>query len=224
MISKGVILIVDDEETIRFSIKEFLEGKGYEVHVAETSEQALENINELLPDLILLDLRLPTMGGIALLEKVKVKDPNVLMIVMTGYGSIDSAVEAMKRGAYDYLEKPFKVEHLRLVIEKALSTQALRREVLELRAQQWTFTDEPGGIIIGNSQPMKEIYNLIKQVAKSPSTTVLIQGESGIALQSKLLRVLQERQFKRVGGINDIKIDVRVIASTNRNLEEEVDA
>ena len=299
MISKGVILIVDDEETIRFSIKEFLEGKGYEVHVAETCEQALEKINELLPDLILLDLRLPTMGGIALLEKVKVKDPNVLMIVMTGYGSIDSAVEAMKMGAYDYLEKPFRVEHLKLVIEKALSTQALRREVLELRAQQWTFTDEPGGIIIGNSQPMKEIYSLIKQVAKSPSTTVLIQGESGtgkelvagaihrlssrkngrfvdincaalteslleaelfgyekgsftgatatgkpglfevadkgtifldeigemgIALQSKLLRVLQERQFKRVGGINDIKIDVRVIASTNRNLEEEVDS
>src|SRR3990172_8028701 len=249
MISNGVILIVDDEETIRFSIKEFLEGQGYEVHVAETCEQALEKINELLPDLIMLDLRLPIMGGIALLEK-------------------------------------------------ALSTQALRREVLELRAQQWTFTDEPNGIIIGNSQPMKEIYSLIKQVAKSPSTTVLIQGESGtgkelvagaihrlssrkngrfvdincaalteslleaelfgyekgsftgatatgkpglfevadkgtifldeigemgIALQSKLLRVLQERQFKRVGGINDIKIDVRVIASTNRNLEEEVD-
>ena len=259
----------------------------------------MEKINELLPDLILLDLRLPAMGGIALLEKVKVKDPNVLMIVMTGYGSVDSAVEAMKMGAYDYLEKPFKVDRLNLVIEKALSTQALRREVLELRAQQWTFTDEPSGIIIGNSQPMKEIYNLIKQVAKSPSTTVLIQGESGtgkelvagaihrlssrkngrfvdincaalteslleaelfgyekgsftsanatgkpglfevadkgtifldevgemgIALQSKLLRVLQERQFKRVGGINDIKIDVRVIASTNRNLEEEVDS
>ena len=299
MASKGVILVVDDEETIRFSIKEFLEGQGYEVSVAETCEQALEKINELLPDLILLDLRLPGMGGIALLEKVKEKDPNALTIVMTGYGSVDSAVEAMKIGAYDYLEKPFKVEHLKLVIEKALSTQALRREVLELRAQQWAFADEPEGIIIGHSRQMKEIYSLIKQVAKSPSTTVLIQGESGtgkelvakaihrlssrkngrfvdincaalteslleaelfgyekgsftgatatgkpglfevadkgtifldeigemgVALQAKLLRVLQERQFKRVGGINDIKIDVRVIASTNRNLEEEVEA
>lgn len=299
MSSKAIILIVDDEETIRFSIKEFLEGQGYEVIVAETCEQALEKINEFLPDLVLLDLRLPNMGGIELLERVKTRDPNALIIVMTGYGSVDSAVEAMKIGAYDYLEKPFRTEHLKLVIEKALSTQALRREVLELRAQQWTFADEPGGVVIGNSQQMKEIYSLIKQVAKSPSTTVLIQGESGtgkelvaraihhlssrrngrfvdincaalteslleaelfgyekgsftgatttgkpglfeiadkgtifldeigemgIPLQAKLLRILQERQFKRVGGINDIKIDVRVIASTNRNLEEEVEA
>ncbi len=299
MASKGIILIVDDEETIRFSIKEFLDGQGYEVIVAETCEQALEKIHEFLPDLVLLDLRLPNMDGIELLEKIRAKDPNILMIVMTGYGSIDSAVEAMKMGAYDYLEKPFKTEHLKLVIEKALSTQALRREVLELRAQQWAFSEEPEGIIIGNSRQMKEIYNLIKQVAKSPSTTVLVQGESGtgkelvaraihrlssrrngrfvdincaalteslleaelfgyekgsftgavatgkpglfevadkgtifldeigemgIALQAKLLRVLQERQFKRVGGINDIKIDVRVIASTNRNLEEEVES
>ncbi|MEP9412233.1 MAG: sigma-54-dependent Fis family transcriptional regulator [Candidatus Brocadia sp.] len=299
MSSKAIILIVDDEETIRFSIKEFLEGQGYEVIVAETCEQAQEKINEFLPDLVLLDLRLPNMGGIEFLEKIKTKDPNALIIVMTGYGSVDSAVEAMKIGAYDYLEKPFKTEHLKLVIEKALSTQALRREVLELRAQQWTFADEPGGVIIGNSQQMKEIYSLIKQVAKSPSTTVLIYGESGtgkelvaraihhlssrrngrfvdincaalteslleaelfgyekgsftgaittgkpglfevadkgtifldeigemgIILQAKLLRILQERQFKRVGGINDIKIDVRVIASTNRNLEEEVEA
>lgn len=299
MSSKAIILIVDDEETIRFSIKEFLSGLGYDVIVAETSEQALEKINEFLPDLVLLDLRLPNMGGIELLEKVKTKDPNALIIVMTGYGSVDSAVEAMKSGAYDYLEKPFKTEHLKLVVEKALSTQALRREVLELRAQQCTFADEPGSVIIGNSYQMKAIYNLIKQVAKSPSTTVLIQGESGtgkelvaravhhlssrkngrfvdincaalteslleaelfgyekgsftgaittgkpglfevadkgtifldeigemgITLQAKLLRILQERQFKRVGGINDIKIDVRVIASTNRNLEEEVES
>ncbi|TVM00237.1 MAG: hypothetical protein CV087_14820 [Candidatus Brocadia sp. WS118] len=299
MSSKAIILIVDDEETIRFSIKEFLSGLGYDVIVAETSEQALEKINEFLPDLVLLDLRLPNMCGIELLEKVKTKDPNALIIVMTGYGSIDSAVEAMKMGAYDYLEKPFKTEHLRLVVEKALGTQALRREVLELRAQQCTFADEPGAVIIGNSYQMRAIYNLIKQVAKSPSTTVLIQGESGtgkelvaravhhlssrkngrfvdincaalteslleaelfgyekgsftgaitagkpglfevadkgtifldeigemgVTLQAKLLRILQERQFKRVGGINDIKIDVRVIASTNRNLEEEVES
>lgn len=299
MSSKAIILIVDDEETIRLSIKEFLSGLGYDVIAAETSEHALEKINEFLPDLVLLDLRLPNMCGIELLEKVKKRDPNALIIVMTGYGSIDSAVEAMKMGAHDYLEKPFKTEHLKLVVEKALGTQALRREVLELRAQQCSFADEPGAVIIGNSYQMKEIYNLIKQVAKSPSTTVLIQGESGtgkelvaraihhlssrkngrfvdincaalteslleaelfgyekgsftgaittgkpglfevadkgtifldeigemgIILQAKLLRILQERQFKRVGGINDIKIDVRVIASTNRNLEEEVES
>ena len=299
MATKAVILIVDDEETIRVSMKDFLEGQGHEVVVADSGERALEMIDEHLPDLMLLDLKLPHMGGLGLIEKIKAKGHNVLTIVMTGYGSVDTAVEAMKVGACDYLEKPFKVDHLRLVIEKALSTQALRREVLELRTQQWSFADEPEGVIIGNSRAMKEIYNLIKQVAKSPSTTVLIQGESGtgkelvaravhrlssrrngrfvdincaalteslleaelfgyekgsftgaattgkpglfevadkgtifldeigemgITLQAKLLRVLQERQFKRVGGIHDIKVDIRVVASTNRNLEKEVDA
>ena len=298
MSSKAVILVVDDEEAIRFSLKEVLNELGYEVIVAENCAQALERINEFLPDLILSDLKMPNMGGLELLEKVKEQDPNALMIVMTGYGSVDTAVEAMKLGAYDFLEKPFKVEHLQLIIEKALSTQALRREVLELRTQQCTFGDEPEAIIVGNSPQMKEIYNLMKQVAKSPSTTVLIHGESGtgkeliaraihhlstrknehfvdidcagltenlleadlfgyekgsftgatttgkpglfeiadkgtvlldeigemrIALQTKLLRVLQERQFKRVGGINNIKIDVRVIASTNRDLGKEVE-
>ncbi|MEK6622109.1 MAG: sigma-54 dependent transcriptional regulator [Planctomycetota bacterium] len=299
MSSKGTVLVVDDEETLRITIKEFLYEQGYEVVVAETCEQALERINEFLPDLILLDLRLPDMNGLELLEKIKSKDSQALIIVMTGFGSVDSAVEAMKIGAYNYLEKPFKIDHLRLVVEKALGTQALRREVLALRAQQVSYGDEPEGVIIGNNQQMKEIYTLIRQVAKSPSTTVLIQGESGtgkelvakaihrlssrkngrfvdincaalteslleaelfgyekgsftgaattgkqglfevadkgtifldeigemgISLQSKLLRILQERQFKRVGGLQDIKIDVRVIASTNRNLEEEVEA
>lgn len=299
MSSKGTILVVDDEETLRITIKEFLDEQGYEVVVAETCEQALERINEFLPDLILLDLRLPDMNGLELLEKIKSKDSQALIVVMTGFGSVDSAVEAMKIGAFNYLEKPFKFDHLRLVVEKALGTQALRREVLTLRAQQVSYGDEPEGVIIGNNQQMKEIYTLIRQVAKSPSTTVLIQGESGtgkelvakaihrlssrknarfvdincaalteslleaelfgyekgsftgaattgkqglfevadkgtifldeigemgVSLQSKLLRILQERQFKRVGGLHDIKIDVRVIASTNRNLEEEVEA
>ncbi|HJW86390.1 MAG TPA: sigma-54 dependent transcriptional regulator [Candidatus Brocadiaceae bacterium] len=299
MSSKGTILVVDDEETLRITIKEFLDEQGYEVVVAGTCEQALERINEFLPDLILLDLRLPDMNGLELLEKIKSKDAHALIIVMTGFGSVDSAVEAMKIGAYNYLEKPFKIDHLRLVVEKALGTQALRREVLTLRAQQVSYGDDPEGVIIGNNQQMKEIYTLIRQVAKSPSTTVLIQGESGtgkelvakaihrlssrknarfvdincaalteslleaelfgyekgsftgaattgkqglfevadkgtifldeigemgVSLQSKLLRILQERQFKRVGGLQDIKIDVRVIASTNRNLEEEVEA
>jgi len=299
MSSKGTILVIDDEETLRYSIKEFLVGQGYEVIAAGTCEQALEKIHEFLPDLVLLDLRLPDMSGLELLEKIKSKDAHALIVVMTGFGSVDSAVEAMKIGAYNYLEKPFKIDHLRLVVEKALGTQALRKEVLTLRSQQATYGDEPEGVIIGNNQQMKEIYTLIRQVAKSPSTTVLIQGESGtgkelvakaihrlssrkngrfvdincaalteslleaelfgyekgsftgaattgkqglfevadkgtifldeigemgITLQSKLLRILQERQFKRVGGIQDIKIDVRVIASTNRNLEEEVDA
>lgn len=237
------------------------------------------------------------MNGLTLLEKVKAKDPTMLMIVMTGYGTIDSAVEAMKLGAYDYLAKPFKLDHLKLVVAKALSTQALRREVLELRALQRDSGGHPNGVLVGQSEQMKKIYRFVKQVAKSYTSTVLIYGESGtgkelvaraihntsirkdyrfmeincaalteslleaelfgyekgsftgaaatgkpglfevankgtvfldeigemsISLQAKLLRVLQERRFKRVGGVNDIEVDIRIVASTNRNLEEEV--
>jgi DNA-binding NtrC family response regulator len=294
---KGIILIVDDEETIRLSVREFLDAQGYEAIAAGSCEEALEKMDTFMPDLILLDLRLPNINGVELIEKIKEKDPNALMVVMTGYGSVDSAVEVMRLGAYDYLEKPFKLDRLRSVVEKALRRQGLRQEVLEIKEKQWTFDEESDGIIIGNSPQMKEIYSLIKQVAKSSSTTVLIQGESGtgkelvaravhrlsarksgrfvdincaalteslleaelfgyekgaftgaatagkpglfeiadkgtvfldeigemgVLLQAKLLRILQERQFKRVGGIQDIKIDVRIIASTNRNLEEEI--
>ncbi|OHB73357.1 MAG: hypothetical protein A2W17_11460 [Planctomycetes bacterium RBG_16_41_13] len=294
---KGIILIVDDEETIRFSVREFLDAQGYEAIAAGSCEEALEKMDTFMPDLILLDLRLPNISGVELIGKIKEKDPNALMVVMTGYGSVDSAVEVMRLGAYDYLEKPFKLDRLRSVVEKALRRQGLRQEVLEIKEKQWTFDEESDGIIIGNSPQMKEIYSLIKQVAKSSSTTVLIQGESGtgkelvaravhrlsarksgrfvdincaalteslleaelfgyekgaftgaatagkpglfevadkgtvfldeigemgVLLQAKLLRILQERQFKRVGGIHDIKIDVRIIASTNRNLDEEI--
>lgn len=294
---KGIVLIVDDEETIRLSVREFLDTQGYEAIAAGSCEEALEKMDTFMPDLILLDLRLPNINGVELIGKIKEKDPNALMVVMTGYGSVDSAVEVMRLGAYDYLEKPFKLDRLRSVVEKALRRQGLRQEVLEIKEKQWTFDEESDGIIIGNSPQMKEIYSLIKQVAKSSSTTVLIQGESGtgkelvaravhrlsarksgrfvdincaalteslleaelfgyekgaftgaatagkpglfevadkgtvfldeigemgVLLQAKLLRILQERQFKRVGGIQDIKIDVRIIASTNRNLEEEI--
>ncbi|MBM4053410.1 MAG: sigma-54-dependent Fis family transcriptional regulator [Planctomycetes bacterium] len=299
MTPKGIILVVDDEETIRLSVKEFLDSQGYDAVVADSCEEALEKMDAFMPDLILLDLRLPNINGVELIGKIKEKDPNALMVVMTGYGSVDSAVEVMRLGAYDYLEKPFKLERLKSVVEKALRKQGLRQEVLEIQEKQWTFDEESDGIIIGNSPQMKEIYSLIKQVAKSSSTTVLIQGESGtgkelvaravhrlsarksgrfvdincaalteslleaelfgyekgaftgaatagkpglfevadkgtvfldeigemgVLLQAKLLRILQERQFKRVGGINDIKIDVRIIASTNRNLEDEIEA
>lgn len=298
MKSGAVILIVDDEETIRLSLKEALSEEGHEVIEARNCEEAFKKIEEVLPDLILADLRMPGMNGLTLLEKVKAKDPTMLVIVMTGYGTIDSAVEAMKLGAYDYLAKPFKLDHLKLVVAKALSTQALRREVLELRAQQqYDYGGHPNGVLVGQSEQMKKIYRFIKQVSKSSTSTVLIHGESGtgkelvaraihntsnrkdyrfmeincaalteslleaelfgyekgsftgaavtgkpglfevankgtvfldeigemsISLQAKLLRALQERRFKRVGGVNDIEVDIRVIASTNRNLEEEV--
>jgi DNA-binding NtrC family response regulator len=295
----ALILIVDDEETIRSSLKEALSEEGHEVFVAQDCEEAFKKIEDILPDLILVDLRMPGMDGMTMLEKVRAKDPTMLVIVMTGYGTIDSAVEAMKLGAYDYLAKPFKLDHLKLVVEKALGTQALRREVLELRAkQQRDYGGESNGQLVGQSEQIKKIYRFIKQVSKSSTSTVLIHGESGtgkelvakaihntstrkehhfmeincaalteslleaelfgyekgsftgaaaagkpglfevankgtvfldeigemsISLQSKLLRVLQERRFKRVGGVHDIEVDIRVVASTNRNLEEEVE-
>jgi len=289
-----VILVVDDEETIRYCLKEALEEEGYKVYSEESAGKSLKIVKEVLPDLILMDLMMPEMSGIDLLKEVKSLNQNILVILLTGHASVDSAVDAMRAGAFDYLEKPFKIEHIKVVVEKALSTQSLMSEVVRLRAK----SSIPGfQNIISASKEMKKVIELVKIIAKSPSSTVLIQGESGtgkeliansihmmssrskyrlmdincaaltenlleaelfgyekgsftgasttgkaglfevaqrgtvfldeigemsLSLQAKLLRVLQERRFKRVGGIDDINIDVRIIASTNRNLEEEV--
>lgn len=276
-------------------MKEALEEEGYKVYAEKNGEDSLKIVKEVIPDLILLDLKMPGMDGIDLLKWIKSLDQNMLVILLTGHASVDSAVSAMKAGAFDYLEKPFKIEHIKVVVDKALSTQSLMREVIRLRAKSVIpgFED-----IIAVSKEMKEVIEHIKIIAKSPSSTVLIQGESGtgkelianyihtmssrnkyrfmeincaaltenlleaelfgyekgsftgastsgkaglfeaaqrgsifldeigemsISLQAKLLRVLQEKRFKRVGGIDDIYIDVRIIASTNRKLEEEVE-
>ncbi|MGR3176375.1 MAG: sigma-54-dependent transcriptional regulator [Candidatus Scalindua sp.] len=291
---KPVILVVDDEETIRFCLKEALEFEGHKVYTEEDGEKSLSLVKKVIPDLVLLDLKMPGMNGLDLLREIKLHDPNILVILLTGHGSVDTAVNAMKAGAFDYLEKPFKMEHIKVVVEKALSTQSLMREVLRLREK----ADVTGNAnIIAVSKEMKKIFEHVKIIAQSPSSTVLIQGDSGtgkelianyihemsarnkyrfmaincaaltenlleaelfgyekgsftgasatgkaglfeatqrgtmfldeigemsLPLQAKLLRVLEERKFKRVGGVDDINVDVRIVASTNRNLEEEV--
>ncbi|MDR4498667.1 MAG: sigma-54 dependent transcriptional regulator [Candidatus Scalindua sp.] len=292
---KPVILVVDDEETIRSCLKEALEGEGYKVYIEENGENSISLIKRVIPDLVLLDLKMPGMNGIDLLREVKSLDQNILVILLTGHGSVDTAVTAIKAGAFDYLEKPFKIEQIKVVVEKALSTQSLMREVIRLRAKSGIIGFEN---VIAVSREMKKVFEHVKIIAKSPSSTVLIQGESGtgkelianyihtmssrsnyrfvdincaaltdnlleaelfgyekgsftgasttgksglfevaqrgsifldeigemsMPLQAKLLRVLQEKRFKRVGGIDDIDVDVRIIASTNRNLEEEVE-
>lgn len=214
---KGIILIVDDEETIRLSVREFLDAQGYEAIAAGSCEEALEKMDTFMPDLILLDLRLPNINGVELIEKIKEKDPNALMVVMTGYGSVDSAVEVMRLGAYDYLEKPFKLDRLRSVVEKALRRQGLRQEVLEIKEKQWTFDEESDGIIIGNSPQMKEIYSLIKQVAKSSSTTVLIQGESGTG-KELVARAVHRLSARKSGRF----VDINCAALTESLLEAEL--
>lgn len=291
---KPVILVVDDEETIRFCLKEALEFEGHKVYTEEDGEKSLSLVKKVIPDLVILDLKMPGMNGLDLLREIKLHDPNILVILLTGHGSVDTAVNAMKAGAFDYLEKPFKMEHIKVVVEKALSTQSLMREVLRLREK----ADVTGNAnIIAVSKEMKKIFEHVKIIAQSPSSTVLIQGDSGtgkelianyihemsarnkyrfmaincaaltenlleaelfgyekgsftgasatgkaglfeatqrgtmfldeigemsLSLQAKLLRVLEERKFKRVGGVDDINVDVRIVASTNRNLEEEV--
>jgi DNA-binding NtrC family response regulator len=287
------ILVVDDEQLIRWSLASRLAQEGYRVLEAETAAQAHERRREGV-DLVLLDYRLPDADGLAVLKKIKETSPDTLVIMLTAHSSIELAVEAMKQGAYHYANKPFDVEEIVLIVERALETTRLRREVRTLRATQ----AKPFSVdrIVGESSAIQQVRALLQKIAASPASTVLLTGESGTgkdlaakvihyasaranqpfmnitcsalpetlleselfghergaftgadrqkrgliessdggtifldeigemvpALQAKLLRFLEEKTFKRVGGGQDIRVDVRVIAATNRTLEDEV--
>ena len=289
------ILVVDDEQLIRWSLKDRLSDEGYRVVEAATAAEAIARHEE-GADLLLLDYRLPDGDGLSVLKQVKQRDPDALVILLTAYSSIDNAVEAMKQGAYHYANKPFNLDEIVLLVDKALETTRLRREVRALRAKQ----AQPYGFdrIVGTSPALARVKAVLDKIASSPASTVLLTGESGTGkdlaakvihynssraakpfmnitctalpeslleselfghergaftgadrqkrglletadggtvfldeigemvpgLQAKLLRFLEERAFKRVGGAADIHVDVRVIAATNRNLQAEVRA
>jgi len=291
---KDRILIVEDEKLIRMTLRERLHRQGYEVLEAETGGVALERLDGDDPDLMLLDYRLPDIDGIEVLRRTRQKREDINVILMTAFSTVDSAVAALKLGAYDYVRKPIDHDALIASIAKALETTRLRREVRRLRSvqrQRNGFSD-----LIGASEVMRQVFAMIAKVAGSAGTTVLIQGESGtgkdlvakaihfssdradkpfvnitcsalpetlleselfgheqgsftdakrlrkglleladegtvfldeigdmgLTLQAKLLRFLEERAFRRVGGGRDVSVDVRVIAATNRRLDRAV--
>ena len=174
---KPVILLVDDEDTIRLFLEKTLRDEGYEALTAATGEEALAAAFEKLPDLILLDLKLPDMNGIEVLKRIKEEIPEICVIMLTAFGDIETAVSAMKKGAFDFVSKPVNLEQLLMTVGKGLESQKLTRELFQLRRQ--VKLDMDSNFIAGESPQMKEIYEVVKRVAMSDTTTVLIQGESG---------------------------------------------
>ncbi|HEY4643860.1 MAG TPA: sigma-54 dependent transcriptional regulator, partial [Bacteroidota bacterium] len=288
--TKKRVLLIDDDARVRTSLKMVLE-PSYDIFQAADAQEGLDVFRKEGPDLVLLDVILPGTDGLAVLQTLRSENKMTPVIMLTGTKSVKTAVDAMKLGAADYLSKPFEVEELRIVVDRALNSLELEREVKRLRAQvlqRYAFHN-----LIGKSQGMQEIYAKIEQVSDS-RTTVLITGESGtgkelvakalhynssrrdrpfIALncaalpetlieselfghekgsftdatarrvgqfelansgtlfldeigdlspmtQAKLLRVLQEREFTRIGGVQSIKVDVRIVAASNKNLDE----
>ncbi|MBN2185706.1 MAG: sigma-54-dependent Fis family transcriptional regulator [Candidatus Krumholzibacteriota bacterium] len=174
---KPVVLLVDDEDTIRMFLEKTIKDEGYESLTAATGAEALEISRRELPDLILLDLKLPDINGIEVLSRIKDEMPDICVVMLTAFGDIETAVTAIKKGAFDFVSKPVNLEQLLLTIEKGLNSQKLTRELFQLRRRVKSEFDDQ--YVPGESPRMKEIYEIVKAVAKSDTTTVLIQGESG---------------------------------------------
>lgn len=292
---KAKILVVDDEELIRWSLDQSLTEEGYEVIKAESGEEALEKVKVESPDLVFLDLQLPGITGMEALQKMKEINPHVIVIIITALGVVEMVVKAMKLGAYNYISKPFNLDELSIMVEKALETGKLKKEVETLRAVQ---SEQFSPVnIIGSDSKVKEVMAMIDKVAKSETTTVLITGESGtgkelvaksihqsstrsnqpfmaincaalpetlleselmghekgaftdakimkkglfeeadggtlfldeigemaIGMQAKILRVLEEKTLRRIGGTKDITVDVRIISATNKELLKSIE-
>ena len=291
---QGRILIIDDEAILRDVLAKLLEDEGYSCQATRTGEEGLEKLRDGDFDLVLLDLVMPGMGGERTLEQIRRLDPVLPVVILTAYASIESAVQAIRAGAFDFLAKPFKNEELLVVVQNGLQRRALQLENQHLRR---TLRERSAlANIIGKSESMQRVFDLVSQVAVTRST-ILIQGESGtgkelvakaihhlsprldhpfvavnsgniptdlleselfghvrgaftgaisakkglfevadggtvfldevgtipLETQTKLLRVIQEREFRRVGGVDNMKVDVRIIAATNSDLRKAVE-
>jgi len=196
------ILIVDDEEDLTLGYSKCLTKDGYDVKTVASGEEALEILKKEIFDLMLLDIRLPAMNGIEVLKRTLEIDPDLLVIIITAHGTIESAVDAMKLGAYDYLTKGFDNDELRMVVKKALDVHRLKREVSQLKRNEQR--QYPDIAIFGNSPKIRSVKELIRVVAKTPKTSVLIQGESGTGkeLVSKAIHKLSSRADKPLIAIN----------------------
>jgi two-component system response regulator PilR (NtrC family) len=287
------ILVVDDEQSLREVLSIMLKRTGYAVTSVADGEEAIELLNKDIFDLVITDLRMPKIGGMEVLKAAKSASPETVVLIITAFASADSAVEAMKQGAYDYLTKPFQVDEVQLIIRNALEKRRLTTENILLKremASQSSFSQ-----LVGQSDAMQKVFDVVRKVADSKSN-VLICGESGTGkelvaraihynssrnalpfvavncsavpetlleselfghmkgsftgaisnkaglfevanggtvfldeigdttptIQVKLLRVIQEREFRRVGGTQDVKVDVRIVAATNKDLEKAV--
>lgn len=291
---KTRILVVDDEKLVCRSLQKSLSKEGYTVVTAENGTNGLKLFREEQPDITLLDIHLPDVSGITVLEGIKEINRDALVIMITAYGNTQTAVKTIKLGAYDFVEKPFNIDKLKILIKKALETITLRKEVMQFRSElsaRYGFDS-----IIGQSEDTKKILKLIKKVAESDATTIFLQGESGtgkdlvarvihyqsrranmpfmeinctalpetlieselfgyekgaftdakttkkglfeladggtvyldeigdmkLSTQVKLLKVIEDKMFKRIGGTKDITVNVRIIAATNKDPADEV--
>ena len=290
---KGKILVVEDDEGMRMFVTSVLKKRGYTVSEAETGENALEKVREGAFDLIIMDVKLPGISGIEALEKIKEIDPSAIILIMTAYGNREMALEAIKKGAYDYFSKPFQIKDMEVIINRSLEKRRLEEEIRQLR-RELARDHRDSGLVFADRE-MERIHDMVELVSPTDST-VLITGESGtgkeliadlihsrskrrdmpfiklncVAIpeglleselfghekgaftgahtmkqgkfelanggtlfldeigdmssptQAKILRVLQEMEFERVGGSKTIKVDVRIIAATNKDLKKRV--
>ncbi len=292
----NIVLVIDDERLLCKHLKKVLTDEGYETFTALTGKDGLKLIDRESPDIVLLDLKLPDIDGMEILRKIQYNDDDVLTIIMTAHGSVENAVSAVKIGAYDFIEKPFSIDKLKLIVKNAFNTLELKRNLSKVKEQE--FNRYSYDILVGKSKKIKELIVIIKKVVEADAKTILLTGETGtgkgliaklihynsirkdqpfidincaaipenlleselfgfeagaftdakktkkglfelankgtifldeigdmsLPLQAKLLKVLDEKSFRRVGGLKNINCDVKIIVGTNRNLKSLVNS